>query len=307
MAGRFPGARDVEELWQNLRDGVDCIYRFGDEELLAAGVEPALLRNPRYVKAGGVIDGEELFDAAFFDYAPREAELIDPQHRLFLECAHEALEKAGHHPERFRGPIGVYAGTGHPGYFLRNLAGHPALLATVGERAASLGNSLDYLTTRVSYKLNLRGPSVDLQTACSTSLVAVHLACQALQAGDCDLALAGGAELRVPQRQGYLHEEGGVESASGVCRAFDAAADGTVLGRTAEAWLDTGAYADNGPRVTATAGDAAPGPYLTSTPSPLRPFLRRALRRECWPWRSCLRGRHIRRWAGRSCASEQQR
>jgi len=230
MAGRFPGARDVEELWQNLRDGVDCIYRFGDEELLAAGVEPALLRNPRYVKAGGVIDGEELFDAAFFDYAPREAELIDPQHRLFLECAYEALERAGHHPERFRGPIGVYAGTGHPGYFLHNLAGHPALLATVGERAASLGNSLDYLTTRVSYKLNLRGPSVDLQTACSTSLVAVHLACQALQAGDCDLALAGGAELRVPQRQGYLHEEGSVESASGVCRAFDAGADGTVWG-----------------------------------------------------------------------------
>ncbi|HXO26582.1 MAG TPA: beta-ketoacyl synthase N-terminal-like domain-containing protein, partial [Thermoanaerobaculia bacterium] len=230
MAGRFPGARDVEELWQNLRDGVDCVYRFGDEELLAAGVEPALLRHPRYVKAGGVIDGEELFDAAFFDYAPREAELIDPQHRLFLECAYEALERAGHHPDRFRGPIGVYAGTGHPGYFLRNLLGHPALLATVGERAASLGNSLDYLTTRVSYKLNLRGPSVDLQTACSTSLVAVHLACQALQAGDCDLALAGGAELRVPQRQGYLHEEGGVESASGVCRAFDAGADGTVWG-----------------------------------------------------------------------------
>ncbi len=230
MAGRFPGARDVEELWQNLRDGVDCIYRFGDEELLAAGVEPALLRHPRYVKAGGAIDGEELFDAAFFDYAPREAELIDPQHRLFLECAYEALERAGHHPERFRGPIGVYAGTGHPGYFLRNLAGHPALLATVGERAASLGNSLDYLTTRVSYKLNLRGPSVDLQTACSTSLVAVHLACQALQAGDCDLALAGGAEVRVPQQQGYLHEEGGVESASGICRAFDAGADGTVWG-----------------------------------------------------------------------------
>ncbi|HEY6320596.1 MAG TPA: amino acid adenylation domain-containing protein, partial [Thermoanaerobaculia bacterium] len=230
MAGRFPGARDVEELWQHLRDGVDCIYRFGDEELLAAGVEPALLRHPRYVKAGGMIDGEELFDAAFFDYAPREAELIDPQHRLFLECAYEALERAGHHPERFRGPIGVYAGTGHPGYFLHHLAGHPALLATVGERAASLGNSLDYLTTRVSYKLNLRGPSVDLQTACSTSLVAVHLACQALQAGDCDLALAGGAELRVPQRQGYLHEEGGVESASGVCRAFDAGADGTVWG-----------------------------------------------------------------------------
>jgi amino acid adenylation domain-containing protein len=230
MAGRFPGARDVEELWQNLRDGVDCIYRFGDEELLAAGVEPALLRHPRYVKAGGVIDGEELFDADFFDYAPREAELIDPQHRVFLECAYEALERAGHHPERFRGPIGVYAGTGHPGYFLRNLAGHAALLATVGERAASLGNSLDYLTTRVSYKLNLRGPSVDLQTACSTSLVAVHLACQALQAGDCDLALAGGAEVRVPQRQGYLHEEGGVESASGVCRAFDAGADGTVWG-----------------------------------------------------------------------------
>ena len=230
MAGRFPGARDVEELWQNLRDGVDCVYRFGDEELLAAGVDAALLRHPRYVKAGGLVDGEELFDAAFFDYAPREAELIDPQHRLFLECACEALERAGHCPESFPGAIGVYAGTGHPGYFLRHLAGHAALLATVGERAASLGNSLDYLTTRVSYKLNLRGPSLDLQTACSTSLVAVHLACQALQAGECDLALAGGAELRVPQRQGYLHEEGGIESASGVCRAFDAGADGTVWG-----------------------------------------------------------------------------
>jgi amino acid adenylation domain-containing protein len=230
MAGRFPGARDVEELWQNLRDGVDCIYRFSEDELLADGVAADVLHNPRYVKAAGVIDGEELFDAAFFDYPPREAELLDPQHRLFLECASDALERAGHDPRRFRGRIGVYAGVGNPGYFLRNLASNPALLATVGEREASIGNSLDYLTTRVSYKLDLRGPSADVQTACSTSLVAGHFACRALLGGECDLALAGGVELRSPQRAGYLHHEGGIESAGGVCRAFDAGADGTVFG-----------------------------------------------------------------------------
>jgi amino acid adenylation domain-containing protein len=230
MAGRFPGARDVEELWRHLRDGVDCIYRFSDDELLAAGVAADLLTNPRYVKAAGVLDGEELFDAAFFDYPPREAELLDPQHRLFLECASDALERAGQDPRRFAGRIGVYAGVGNPGYFLRNLASNPALLATAGEREASIGNSLDYLTTRVSYKLDLRGPSADVQTACSTSLVAVHFACRALLGGECDLALAGGVELRSPQRAGYLHHEGGIESASGVCRAFDAGADGTVFG-----------------------------------------------------------------------------
>jgi amino acid adenylation domain-containing protein/non-ribosomal peptide synthase protein (TIGR01720 family) len=230
MAGRFPGAPDVEQLWRQLRDGVDAISRFSDEQLLAAGVEPELLRNPRYVKAGGVVEGEDLFDAAFFDYAPREAELLDPQHRLFLECAHQALEAAGHDPERCRGAIGVYGGVGNSGYLLHNLLSNPDLLATVGLREASLANSFDYLTTRVSYKLGLRGPSVDVQTACSTSLVAVHLACQALLAGECDMALAGGASLRSPQRAGYLHEEGSVESATGVCRAFDAAADGTVWG-----------------------------------------------------------------------------
>ena len=197
LAGRFPGAPGVETLWANLCAGVASITRFSDEELAAAGVARELRRDPRYVPAAGVLDGVELFDAGFFGYTPREAELLDPQQRLFLECAWEALEDAGYDSLRVPGPVGVFAGLGFNTYLHadprqpRPRDGRPA-------RRCCSGNDKDFLATRVSYKLNLKGPSVTVQTACSTSLVAVHLACQNLLLGACDMALAGGVSIALP-------------------------------------------------------------------------------------------------------------
>ncbi len=230
MAGRFPGARNLDEFWQNLRDGVESITFFTDEEAIAAGVDPALVKNPHYVKANGVLEDVDLFDAAFFGFNPREAEIMDPQHRLFLECAWEALENAGYDPETFDGLIGVYAGASLSTYLLFHLLPNRELVESLHSDQLAIGNGRDYLPTRVSYKLNLRGPSVNVQTACSTSLVAVHLACQALLNYECDIALAGGVSVDVPQKRGYLYLEGGISSPDGHCRAFDARAQGTVGG-----------------------------------------------------------------------------
>jgi amino acid adenylation domain-containing protein len=228
MAGRFPGAAGVEELWQLLCDGREAISFFSADELRAAGVEEALLGDPRYVRAKAVLDGVDGFDAAFFGVTPREAEILDPQQRVFLECAWEALEDAGHGNaagER----VGVYAGSSMNGYWL-NLLSNPELVETVGGFQLIASNDKDFLASRVSYKLGLQGPSLAVQTACSTSLVAVHVACQALRAGECDMAVAGGVSIRLPQISGYLHLEGGIDSPDGHCRAFDAAAQGTVAG-----------------------------------------------------------------------------
>ncbi len=229
MAGRFPGAVNLDMFWENLRAGIESIAFFSEQELRAAGVDGALVSNPRYVRAQGVLADVELFDAAFFGYTPREAELIDPQQRLFLECAWEALEHAGYDAERCAERIGVFAGVGTNSYLL-NLYSNPEVVGLTTNFQIGLGNNKDHLTTRVSYKLNLRGPSVNVQTGCSTSLVAVHLACQSLLNGECELALAGGVAISVPQRRGYLYQEGGIESPDGHCRAFDAGAQGTVNG-----------------------------------------------------------------------------
>jgi amino acid adenylation domain-containing protein len=229
MAGRFPRARDLQELWRNLRDGVDCISDFADGEL-EVPVPPEVLRDPRFVKARGVLDGVDLFDAAFFDVPPRQAELMDPQHRLFLETAWQALEDAGYDPQRFPGSIGVFGGVTLSSYFLRHLQTNPDLLQALGSYQVALGTDRDYLTTLVSYKLGLRGPSLDVQTACSTSLVATVLACQSLLGYHCDMALAGGVSIKVPQKSGYLYQPGGLDSSDGRCRAFDARADGSVYG-----------------------------------------------------------------------------
>jgi amino acid adenylation domain-containing protein/non-ribosomal peptide synthase protein (TIGR01720 family) len=229
MAGRFPGAHDVEAFWTNLRNGVESISFFTDEELVAAGVPKAWLEDPNYVKARGSLEGADLFDAALFGYTPREAQLIDPQQRVFLECAWEALERAGYDPERFAGLIGVYAGaTGNT--YVANLRSNRALLASVGTLQTITGSGGDFLPTRASYKLNLRGPSVNVQTACSTSLVAIHQACQALNGFECDVALAGGASITVPLKAGHYYQEEGIVSPDGHCRAFDARAQGTVGG-----------------------------------------------------------------------------
>lgn len=229
MAGRFPGANNLEAFWGNLRDGVESIRVLSEPELLAAGVEPKVFHDGSYVRARAVLDDIDLFDAALFGFTPREAELLDPQHRLFLECAWEALEDAGYNPELYEGPIGVYAGASLSGY-LFNLVPDRLLLQSASDMAAVLAADKDYLSTRVSYKLNLQGPSLTVQTACSTSLVAVHLACQGLLSGECDMALAGGVSINVPQTVGYLYQPGGIASPDGHCRTFDSNAQGTVGG-----------------------------------------------------------------------------
>lgn len=227
MAGRFPGAKNIDEFWYNLQQGIESIHVFSDEELRKSGVEEALINHPQYIKAGGFLEGIDLFDAAFFGFNPREAEILDPQHRLFLECAWEALENAGYDSENTSGTVGVYAGTAMNGY-LFNLYTNATIRNSVNPYQLFLASDKDFLTTRVSYKLNLEGPSVDIQTACSTSLVAVHMACQSLLSGECDIALAGG--VAVSRNEGYLYQEGGIYSPDGHCRAFDAKAQGTVGG-----------------------------------------------------------------------------
>jgi acyl transferase domain-containing protein/acyl carrier protein len=230
MAGRFPGAADLDRFWTNLRDGVESITFFSEDELRAAGVSDQTLSNPSYVRAKPYMEGIELFDAAFFGFTPREASLLDPQHRIFLECAWEALENAGYDAERFPGRIGVYGGANLSSYMLWNLLSNPEVLASVGGVQGRIGVDKDFLTTQVSYRMNLRGPSFAVQTACSTSLVAVHVASQSLLDGECDMALAGGVGINLPQKIGYIHTEGSIYSPDGHCRAFDAEARGTVLG-----------------------------------------------------------------------------
>ena len=229
MAGRFPGARTVEEFWTNLREGVESISFFSDEELLAAGVDQSQLNDPTYVKAKACVDDAEMFDAHFFGYTPREAAITDPQQRLFMECAWEALEIAGYDSERYNGAIGVFGGVSMNTYLL-NIYSNRNIRKTVSTFQAMVSNDKDHLTTRVSYKLDLKGPSVNVQTTCSTSLVAVHIACQSLLNGECDMALAGGVSVTVPLKIGFFYQEGGVVSPDGHCRAFDAHAQGTVSG-----------------------------------------------------------------------------
>ncbi len=230
LAGRFPGAASIDEFWANLCRGVESVTEFTDEQLRAAGVDAALLKDPNYVRAGVLLEGADRFDAGFFGITPREAEWMDPQHRIFLECAWEALEDAGHLGDGAGDKIGVFAGAGVNQYLLHVLASVPGLLSSADFLQRTIASDKDYLATRVAYKLNLTGPAITVQTACSTSLVAVHLACQSLLSGDCDVALAGGVSLRIPQVAGYLYRPGGIPSPDGHCRAFDAAAQGTAIG-----------------------------------------------------------------------------
>jgi acyl transferase domain-containing protein/acyl carrier protein len=230
LAGQFPKAKNVDEFWERLRDGVELVSFYTDEELLAAGISAELLKNPLYVKAGAMMDDVPMFDAAFFGYSPREAEILDPQQRHFLECSWEALENAGYDSDRFDGLIGVFAGVSINNYFLQNLIARPDLIQTMGTFQIGISNDKDFMATRVAYKLNLKGPSMNVQTACSTSLVAIHVACQHLLNGECDMALAGGASISLHSKNGYLYREGGIQSSDGHCRAFDAKAKGIVGG-----------------------------------------------------------------------------
>jgi amino acid adenylation domain-containing protein len=232
MAGRFPGANNIEEFWQNLQSGTESISDFSDEELRAAGVNEELLASPAYIKRGSVVANAELFDAGFFDISAREAELIDPQQRVFLECAWEALENAGYTAKSYPGKIGLYAGSGANTYFL-NLLTDANSLYSKDTASVLFANGNDFLATRASYKLDLTGPSFTVQTACSTSLVAVHIACRALLTRECDIAMAGGITIQAPQNIGEVFQEGGIVSPDGHCRTFDERAQGTVRGNGA--------------------------------------------------------------------------
>jgi len=231
MAGRFPGASNIARFWENLRDGVESVRDLSDAELRAAGVSSDEIDTPGYVKRAPVLDGVPLFDASFFGFSPRDASIMDPQHRHFLECAWEALEDAGHPPKSFDGSVGVFAGSGMNSYLIHNLLANRKLLGSTGLfQLKQTGNDKDVLATRVSYQFDLRGPSINVQTACSTSLVAIHLASQSLLNHECDMALAGGVTIEIPHGLGYIYREGEILSRDGHCRAFDASSSGTVFG-----------------------------------------------------------------------------
>ena len=236
LAGRFPGAANAAEFWENLKSGTDSLTPFTDAELSDAGINAETIADPDYVKARGFLKDVDKFDAAFFGIPPKEADVLDPQHRLFLECASDALEDAGCDPETYPGTVGVWAGSSLNTYLLANLCGTRDAIDTltqtyqVGNYPTLAGNDKDFLATRVSYKLNLTGPSLSVGTGCSTSLVAVAQACQSLQTFACDMALAGGVSVAFPQTRGYQYLAGGMVSPDGKCRAFSADAQGTVFG-----------------------------------------------------------------------------
>ena len=231
LAGRFPQASDLKSFWEMLKNGKEAVVGFSDEDMLTAGVSPDLIKHPDYVRSGTFMDEIENFDAGFFNISIRDAEITDPQQRLFLECSWQALEHAGYPPETTKDRIGLYAGISDNTYMRYHLEPNmQELLTTVGSYRINTVNGKDFIATRTAYKLNLKGPAMTIQTACSTSLVAVHVACQSLLNMECDMALAGGVSVRLPQKKGYLYQDGLISSPDGHCRAFDAQAKGTISG-----------------------------------------------------------------------------
>ncbi len=231
MASHLPGAESIAAYWRNLRNGVSSIRKLTEQELLEAGEDKGRLRHRNYVPFAAPLDGFDRFDAEFFGFSPKEAAILDPQHRRFLETAWEALENAGHVPENFPGQVGVFAGCGMGSYLYFNLCSNPDLVENTGMfLLRHTGNDKDFLTTRLSHVLDLKGPSINIQTACSTSLVATHYASQALLNGECDMAIAGGVTIELPQNRGYLYKENEILSPDGQCHAFDHRAQGTVFG-----------------------------------------------------------------------------
>ncbi|MBE7384655.1 MAG: SDR family NAD(P)-dependent oxidoreductase [Leptolyngbya sp. SIO1E4] len=226
MSGRFPGANNVHTFWQNLQNKIESISFLSNQDLVGLNLDRSILESSQYVKAAPVLEDIESFDASFFGFSPKEAEFMDPQNRLFMECAWEAFEEAGYDPETHEGLIGVYGGISTNTYFLNNIYKNIDLIDISNTYAIDK----DFLATGISYKLNLKGPSLSVQTYCSTSLVAVHLACKSLLDEECDMALAGGVAIQVPHKSGYLYREDGISSPDGHCRAFDAKAQGTVFG-----------------------------------------------------------------------------
>lgn len=230
FSGRFPGADDVDAFWNNLRNGVESIRSFTKDELIESNVDPVVMDHPNYVNMGAPFKDSDKFDAAFFGYLPKEAEKMDPQHRVILELAWSAFEHAGYDPDRYPGLVGVFSGIARNSYLTGNLLSHPEINTTVGEYDMMIGNERDFPAARIAFKLNLRGPAINVTTACSTSGVAIHLACQSLLTGDSDMALAGAARVICPRTAGYWYTEGGPLSPDGHIRAFDASANGMVRG-----------------------------------------------------------------------------
>ncbi|HWF69538.1 MAG TPA: polyketide synthase, partial [Mycobacterium sp.] len=236
MAARFPGASTLSAFWDNLRRGEESIVTLSEDDLLAEGVSEKALASHGYVRRAALLDGIAEFDADFFGFTPQAARMTDPQHRLFLQSAWHALEDAGYDPAQIGGAVGVYATSTTSGYLLHNIMSNQDPHLVIGQGVTfemvnlSLQNDKDYLATKVAYQFDLRGPALSVQTACSSALVAVHLACQSILNGECEMALAGGASLRVPHRVGYWHEPGSMVSATGHCRPFDVRSDGTIFG-----------------------------------------------------------------------------
>ena len=230
MSVRVPGADSLHEFWMNLVNGTDVSKTITIEDLQKAGLDPKLLDDPNFVNRSYTLNNPDCFDASFFGYHPKEASMMDPQHRVFLETAYSALESAGYNPSEYQGKIGVFGGVARNAYFTNNIATHPELLNSAGEYQDTLGTEKSFSITRVAYKLDLKGPAVNVQTACSSSGVAIHLACQSILNGDSDMVIAGGGRIQPPLNAGYKHFEGGPLSPDGKIRAFDAEAKGMVRG-----------------------------------------------------------------------------
>ncbi|MFZ1161609.1 type I polyketide synthase [Mycobacterium sp.] len=236
MAARLPGANTLSAFWDNLRRGEESIVTLAEDDLLAEGIPEKALANHAYVRRAALMDGIDEFDADFFGFTPQAARSTDPQHRLFLQTAFHAIEDAGYHPAEIEGTVGVYATSTTSGYLLHNIMSNRDPNVVMGQGITfdmvelSMQNDKDYLATKVAYALNLRGPALSVQTACSSALVAVHLACQSILNGECELALAGGASLRIPHHVGYWYAPGSMVSPTGHCRPFDARSDGTIFG-----------------------------------------------------------------------------
>ncbi|WP_367868588.1 amino acid adenylation domain-containing protein [Pedobacter sp. WC2423] len=226
MAGKFPGADTIEELWEVLRHGKETITFFKD---LDSSIPDELRNDPQYVKARGILNGADLFDPAFFGINPKLAELMDPQQRIFLEISRDVLEKSGHLPAVYDGLIGVFAGSGNNSYFQHNVAGNTDLINQVGSFQVMTVNEKDYISSRTAYELDLKGPAVSVFSACSTSLLAVTQAVESLRKNQCDVAIAGGASITSPIHSGHIYQEGAMLSRDGHCRSFDAEATGTVF------------------------------------------------------------------------------
>ena len=230
MDCRFPGANDTRQFWKNLVSGTESITFFTDDELRGVGIHPETIADPTYVRAAGIMEDAELFDAAFFGYTPTEAICIDPQQCQFLQTCWHALEDAGYNPYTYPGAVAVFGGTRLSTYYVNYMCADLADYGTARFMQGHIGTDRDHLCTRVSYKLNLRGPAFNLQCACSTSLVSVHLACQSLLNGECDMALAGASGIDIPQEHGHFYQEGMIFSPDGHCRPYDAQAEGIVSG-----------------------------------------------------------------------------